>query len=459
MKKFGLFVALLALAVGLSQDASPGSASPAYIYSADGVPIKSTNVGGIDYLNVVNSEVATAAPNTGTLPALLKIIGGYDGTNTRVLRMDTSGNIGVIGMPSSIGQKTMALSLPVVIASDQSAVPASQSGIWDLRNITGTVTLPTGASTSANQSTEITSLGSIDGKLGSLGQKAMLGSAPVVIASDQSAIPASESGVWNITNVSGTVSLPTGASTSALQTTGNTSLSSIDGKLGSLGQKAMVGSAPVVIASDQSAIPASESGVWNITNVSGTVSLPTGASTAANQSTGNTSLASIDGKLGSLGQKAMIGSAPVVLASDQAAIPVTQSGTWSTRLNDGAGTSVTVGQKVMASSLPVTISSDQSAVQIKGALSTSGSGSAAAATVTAGATITLTKPANATGFILQNMDTSTANLRWALGRTSSATLGQQLQPGRDTGFIPASVDISLSSESGTQTYDVQWVSQ
>ncbi len=44
-------------------------------------------------------------------------------------------------------------------------------------------------------------------------------------------VPVSQSGTWNITNVSGTISLPTGASTSALQTTGNTSLSSIDSKL------------------------------------------------------------------------------------------------------------------------------------------------------------------------------------------------------------------------------------
>lgn len=38
---------------------------------------------------------------------------------------------------------------------------------------------------------------------------------------------ATQTGTWNINNVSGTVSLPTGASTSALQTTGNTSLSTI----------------------------------------------------------------------------------------------------------------------------------------------------------------------------------------------------------------------------------------
>lgn len=60
--------------------------------------------------------------------------------------------------------------------------------------------------------------------------------------------------------------LPTGAATSALQTTGNTSLSSINSKLGSLGQKTMAGSAPVVIASDQASIPVTVSGVATAAN-------------------------------------------------------------------------------------------------------------------------------------------------------------------------------------------------
>jgi hypothetical protein len=58
----------------------------------------------------------------------------------------------------------------------------------------------------------------------------------VVFASPQAV---TQSGSWDVTNISGTVSLPTGASTSALQTTGNASLTSIDTKLpASLGAKA-----------------------------------------------------------------------------------------------------------------------------------------------------------------------------------------------------------------------------
>jgi hypothetical protein len=50
-----------------------------------------------------------------------------------------------------------------------------------------------------------------------------------------------QSGTWNITNISGTVSLPTGAATSALQTTGNTSLSNIDADLGAPSDAAWTG--------------------------------------------------------------------------------------------------------------------------------------------------------------------------------------------------------------------------
>lgn len=103
-------------------------------------------------------------------------------------------------------------------------------------------------------------------------------------------------------------------------------------------------------------VAATQSGAWNV-GVTSSV-LPTGASTAAKQDTGNTSLASIDSKLSSLGQKTSANSAPVVLASDQSAIPVSQSGTftvmqgnapwsvsqsgnWSFRLQDGSGNAIT----------------------------------------------------------------------------------------------------------------------
>ena len=70
---------------------------------------------------------------------------------------------------------------------------------------------------------------------------------------------------------------------------------------------------------------------------------------------------------------------------------------------------------------------------------------------------TLTAPANALGFILMNLDTSSANIRWRIGAVATASAGQQLQAGRDTGYIPCAANISICAESGTQNYNIQWI--
>lgn len=78
-------------------------------------------------------------------------------------------------------------------------------------------TVPLGISTSANQVLQLAQETAINGKLpATLGQKTMAASMAVVLPSDQAAIP---------------VTLPAGLATSALQTTGNNSLGSIDTKL------------------------------------------------------------------------------------------------------------------------------------------------------------------------------------------------------------------------------------
>ena len=61
----------------------------------------------------------------------------------------------------------------------------------------------------------------------------------------------STSNALDINIKSGTITLPTGAATSALQTTGNTSLSSIDTKTPALGQALAAASVPVVLTASQ----------------------------------------------------------------------------------------------------------------------------------------------------------------------------------------------------------------
>lgn len=115
----------------------------------------------------------------------------------------------------------------------------------------------------------------------------------------------------------------------------------------------------------------------------------------------------------------------------------------------------TLGQKTMANSMAVVIASDQSAISTSSTSNTTGSGTAS----TVSTVQTLTAPANAVGFILMNLDTSTTNMRWAVGRVASTSVGQQLQPGRSSDFVPVGANVSIIAESGTCNFDIQWVSQ
>lgn len=142
-------------------------------------------------------------------------------------------------------------------------------------------------STRASEST----LSSLNGKFGSLGQKAMAGSAPVVLASDQAAIPVNSTSVGNTTVVQPTGTnlhavVDSGMVTANIGTAGGLALdstvSSINGKLGSLGQKAMAGSAPVVIASDQSAVSVNVANTPTVTANAGTGNFTVVQSTGTN---------------------------------------------------------------------------------------------------------------------------------------------------------------------------------
>lgn len=155
--------------------------------------------------------------------------------------------------------------------------------------------LPTGAATSASQTTGNNSLSSIDSKITAVNTGAVVVSSSV---------------------------LPTGASTSALQTTGNSSLSSIDTKTPAL----VTGRIPV----DGSAVTQPISAA--------SLPLPAGAATQA-------TLSSIDAKFSALGQNTMSASTPVVLSSNHSDISVKNKSssfsnittTGTTTIKSGAG--------------------------------------------------------------------------------------------------------------------------
>lgn len=272
----------------------------------------------------------------------------------------------------------------------------SQSYTWPAEvNATPTP----GGATAANQVIQIgletstdASVASINSKTPALGQATMANSSPVVIASNQSdinvivqngSVPVRGNGIdgtaltANTLLVSGSdgatqrnlstdttgklninvsaAALPTGASTSALQTTGNTSLSSIDTKT------------PALVSGR---VPVDGSGVTQpVSAVS--LPLPTGASTSVLQTTGNTSLSSIDTKIPSnltvTSTRLLVDGSGVTqpVSGTVTVNPLTNSSIVKAQLQDNAGTAIMLGQKVSASSLPVVIASDQSTMPVK----------------------------------------------------------------------------------------------
>lgn len=133
---------------------------------------------------------ASVSATGAAVPADATMVGGSDGTNLRAIKVSNTG---------------------VVSAT--------------VTDISGTVSLPTGAATAAKQDTMIASLSSIDGGTpAALGQTTMSASMPVAIASNQSTLPISAA----------SLPLPTGAATDSALGTANNHLSDIEGYVASI---------------------------------------------------------------------------------------------------------------------------------------------------------------------------------------------------------------------------------
>jgi len=248
-------------------------------------------------------------------------------------------NIAQVGGASlAFGQAVMANSLPVAISSNQSAIPVSGTVTAVFGGTAAVNLVQVGGSALAfgqaimatsipvaiasNQSVLPMNIASVGAAGFALGQTTMVNSLPVVIASNQSAI-----------TVAGTVTATFGG-------TAAVNLIQVGGSTLAFGQAVMATSIPVAIASNQSSIPitvadgsdatlgttgnlAWVSGVGTVvsilkaiaTNVSS--SIPPGTNLI-----GAVNLSQINGSTISLGQVTMASSLPVVLASNQASIPV-----------------------------------------------------------------------------------------------------------------------------------------
>ena len=206
----------------------------------------------------------------------------------QTFNQDNLGDIGIAGAVST--------SAPTYTTGTFAALSLNLSGLLrvDGSGVTqpisaSTLPLPTGASTSALQTAGNTILSTISGQLPLvLGQGTMAQSLSVTIASNQSALSVTPTTAYaQGSATSGELaSLIMGAVTAAAPTytTATSNPLSLD----------TAGSLRTVIAE---ALPAGTNNIGSITNITGTVSLPTGAATAANQVTMEATLTTISGQL------------------------------------------------------------------------------------------------------------------------------------------------------------------
>lgn len=114
--------------------------------TSTGLETNAVNADSSGNLNVIDpSTSATAA----AVPAKAAMVGGSDGTNLRAVSVNTSGQIVIAPLTNSsivkaqlqdnagtavvLGQTTMSASLPVTLASNQTALSVSQSGTWTVQ--------------------------------------------------------------------------------------------------------------------------------------------------------------------------------------------------------------------------------------------------------------------------------------------------------------------------------------
>lgn len=261
---------------------------------------QTTEITQLSFIDGSLTDIAAAIGTHGSPPnSLRNIVAGWDGTNVRTLKTDSSGElqVDVLTMPS------------ITI---------------------GTSALPSGASTSAWQASSDASLVTIAAKdfatqttLSALNTKipSNLTVTSTRLLVDGSGVTQPVSGTfWQATQPISAVSLPlpTLAATSSWQASSDASLTTIASRTPALGQATMANSVPVAIASNQSAIPISSDAT--ILAIKTAVEIIDNAVSG----TGN-NVSQINGVTPLMGAgNTGTGSLRVTIATDQATIPVTE---------------------------------------------------------------------------------------------------------------------------------------
>jgi len=147
----------------------------------------------------------------------------------------------------------------VKITDGTDTLDITAAGRVSVDSIVGTIVLPTGASSSANQVIQTTALNSIDTKLTNNATSTLQTAGNASLVSIDTKLTNNATSTLQTAGNASLVSIDTkltNNATSTLQTAGNASLVSIDAGIpAALGQTTMSASMPVTLASNQSALP------------------------------------------------------------------------------------------------------------------------------------------------------------------------------------------------------------
>ena len=257
--------------------------------------------------------------------------GGADDTDFETNYKPT-GNVTVADLHTIVDSGTIVVTQPTagnLNANVSGTVASTQSGGWNITNVSGTVSLPTNAAQETGGH-----LASIDTKTPSLGQTTMAASIPIVVASNQSAVPVSGTVTANAGTGTFTVGQSTGTNLHTVVDSGEVSATVSQSAAGNL-------NATVVGSGNFTVVQPTASNLN--TNVSGTVT--------ATQATGTNLHTVVDS-----------GTITATQATGTNLHTVVDSGTITAKLQDGGGTNLT--SQVNGSQRALDVGIDVSGVQI-----------------------------------------------------------------------------------------------
>lgn len=116
-----------------------------------------------------------------------------------------------------------------------------------------------------------------------------------------------------------------------------------------------------------------------------------------------------------------------------------------------------LGAAAAAASVPVVLATNQPAIPTKSPVNTAGLYAEIVNLTSVAQTFAV--PANAVGFVIETLSSNSDNIRYKIGAAATTSSGMRLEPGRSENFNSGpATNISVIAEAGTnQVVAVQWI--